>query len=227
MPEATVPVVQEIPYMVLISGVVLVGLWLSNILYDLKVPHYLSRKVAHIAGGAGFLLFVLLFKEPWWPIVVSGLFVLLMGGARLFKPLTFRGTGGGGRFSELWYPISGLLVFAVGWAWLNQPMLSILCFLSMAWGDSATSIVRYKVYGKPVKGFWGSVAMFFTCLIIAWCFVQPIELGIIIAIGATIAEYLCGDVSRVRWLRKIDDNLAIPIISLIILFGGLYALGQL
>ena len=47
----------DIAYVVLIAGVVLAGLWISNILYDLKVPHYISRKVSHIAGGVGFLLF--------------------------------------------------------------------------------------------------------------------------------------------------------------------------
>ncbi len=216
--------VSDITYVVLIAGVVLAGLWISNILFDLKVPHYISRKISHIAGGVGFLLFVLLFEEPWWPIIVSGLFVLLMGGARLLKPSTFRGTGGGGRLAELWYPISGVLVFLVGWVWLNQPMLSIICFLAMAWGDSATSLVRYKVYGKAVKGFWGSVAMFITCLIIAWAFVHPFWLGAVVALTATIAEWACGDVGVIK---AVDDNIGIPIVSLATLFGILTLIGGL
>ena len=213
----------EIPYVVLISLVVLTGLYFSNLLYDLKVPHYLSRKVAHISGGVGFLLFVLLFKEPWWPVIVSGLFVLLMGGARLFKPSTFRGTGGGGRFSELWYPVSAVMVFAIGWVWLDKPELSILPFLAMAWGDSATSIIRYKVYGRAVKGFWGSVAMFFTCLVIAWAFVTPFWLGAVTALTATATEWACGDVGVIK---RVDDNIGIPVVSLATLFGILALVGN-
>ena len=219
--------IQDIPYVVMISGIVLTGLYLSNLLYDLKVPHYISRKASHMAGGVGFLLFVLLFKEPWWPIIVSELFVLLMGGARLFRPSTFRGTGGGGRLAELWYPISGVLVFLVGWVWLNQPMLSTICFLSMAWGDSATSLIRYKIYKKAVKGLWGSAAMFITCLIIAWCFVEPFWVGAVTALTATLAEWSCGDVSKIKWLRGVDDNIGIPVVSLATLFGILALIGGL
>jgi len=46
--------ISEIPYAMIISGVALVGLWIYNILYDLKVPHYLSRKIGHNAGGHSF-----------------------------------------------------------------------------------------------------------------------------------------------------------------------------
>lgn len=214
----------DIAYVVLIAGVVLAGLWISNILYDLKVPHYISRKVSHIAGGVGFFLFVLLFDEPWWPIIVSCLFVLLMCGARLLRPSTFRGTGGGGRLSELWYPISGLLVFAVGWMWLNQPVLSIMCFLAMAWGDSVTSFIRYKVYGRAVKGLWGSVGMFSTCLILAWAFVEPFWVGAVTALAATATEWACGDVGVIKC---VDDNIGIPVVSLATLFGILALIGGL
>ncbi len=220
----------ELPYVVLIAGAVLVGLWVSNILYDLKVPHYISRKIGHMVGGMGFLLFVLLFTEPWWPIIVSAGLVIILGGARLLRPDTFRGVGGTGRaaaLAEIWYPISGVLVFCVGWAWLNQPILSIICFLSMAWGDSVTALVRYKVYGRAVKGLWGSVAMFITCLIIALAFVHPFWLGAVVAFAATLAEWSCGDVSKVKLLRGIDDNIGIPVVSLATLFGILALIGGL
>jgi hypothetical protein len=46
--------ISEIPYAMIIRGVALVGLWISNILSDLKVPHYLSRKIGYSAGGHSF-----------------------------------------------------------------------------------------------------------------------------------------------------------------------------
>ena len=45
----------EIPFVLLIAGVVLVGLWISNIVYDSGVQHYISRKIGHSAGGVAFL----------------------------------------------------------------------------------------------------------------------------------------------------------------------------
>ena len=56
--------IAEVPYVIVIAGIILVGLWISNIIYDLKVPHYISRKIGHSAGGLGFLLaFTVLLKQ--------------------------------------------------------------------------------------------------------------------------------------------------------------------
>ncbi len=48
--------IAEVPYAVIIAGIVLIGLWLSNIVYDLKVPHYISRKIGHAGGGIACLV---------------------------------------------------------------------------------------------------------------------------------------------------------------------------
>ena len=60
-------ILREAPYAFLIAGAIAVGLYISNILYDLKVPHYISRKIGHAAGGLGFLLSIFLFSSGWWP----------------------------------------------------------------------------------------------------------------------------------------------------------------
>jgi len=205
----------EIPYAVMVLGVVLVGLWISNVLYDLKVPHYLSRKVGHGAGGVGFLLCGCLFSSAFWPIALSGSFALVLSGARIFKPGTFRGVGGSGRVgnvkSEVWFAAIGVPVFAVGWLWLDRPFVAVSCLLFMAWGDCLTGLVRYRVYGKPVKGLWGSVAMLVVCLVVAAAFLRPFWIGAFGAVVAVITERLFGDVGIVKWA---DDNWAIPVASL-------------
>jgi len=215
--------IAEIPFVVLIAGVGLVGLWISNVLFDLKVPHYISRKIGHSAGGMGFLLCAFLFSSGWWALIIAASFTVMLGGARYLRPETFRGVGGSGRpkevMAEVWFPLSSLPVIGIGWIWLNQPFVTISCLLFMAWGDCVTGIVRSQVYGRPVKGLWGSAAMLATCLIIAWAFIDPIELGIIMATGATVTEWLCGDVGKIHFL---DDNLAIPLVAL-----GIYFLGSL
>jgi len=213
-------VVAEIPYVVLIAGAVLVGLWISNILFDLNVPHYTSRKIGHAAGGLGFLLCALLFSSGWWPLILATIFVAMLGGARIIKPETFRGVGGTGRtqevMAEVWFPLASILVIGIGWIWLDKPLVAISCLLFMAWGDCVTGIVRSQVYGRAVKGLWGSMAMLITCLIIAWCFIEPFWAGAVTAVVATITEWACGDVGVIKWA---DDNLMIPLTSCATVFG--------
>lgn len=220
---------EEIPYVILIAGATLVGLWISNILFDLKVPHYTSRKIGHATGGLGFLLCALLFSSGWWAFGIAGAFVIMLWGARVIKPDTFRGVGGTGRpteaMSEIWFPLASLPVIGIGWIWLGEPLIAISCLLFMAWGDCVTGITRSQVYGRAVKGLWGSVAMFITCLIIAWAFISPFWVGAIGALVATITEWACGDVSRVKIFHKLDDNLMIPLVSAATVFGILAFIG--
>jgi len=220
-------VVSELPLALMVVGIVFVGLYLSNIAYDYKMPQYLSRKIGHLCGGMGLLMCVFFFSEPWYPLILAGGFTLILGGARILKPSTFRGVSRASTMAEVYFPLSATIVLAVGWAILNNPLLAVACILMMAWGDATTGIVRSKVYGRPVKGWWGSLAMFITCFIIGWAFIQPLYLALAVSFGATLTEWACGDVSKIRLLRKVDDNLSIPIVSAVIAFGGLYVINLL
>jgi dolichol kinase len=220
--------IQNIAYVVVIIGAVLVGLYVSNILYDLKVPQYISRKIGHAAGGLGFLLCALLFTSGWWLFGITAAFFIMLFGARFVKPDTFRGVGGTGRakqaFAEVYFPAAALPVIAIGWVWLDKPIIAVACLLFMAWGDCVTGLVRSQIYGKAVKGLWGSAAMLVACLIIAWAFITPFWIGAIGAVIATVTEWACGDVGLLKWA---DDNWAIPIVSCAVIFGLLAATGAL
>jgi phytol kinase len=218
--------IAELPYALIIIGAVLVGLWISNILYDLKVPHYISRKVGHSAGGLAYLSSVFLFSSAWWPMILAFSFGLILWIARTLRPRTFRGVGGSGRgsnaLSEVWFAWIAIPVFAVGWLWLNQPFLTVACMLFMAWGDCVTGLVRSEVYHKPVKGLWGSLAMLVVCMVISWAFVKPFWIGAAVSIVATITEWSFGDVGLIKWA---DDNWGIPVVSLAFLLGATAWLG--
>jgi phytol kinase len=218
----------EIPYTLLVIGAVLVGLWLSNILYDLQVPHYISRKIGHCAGGLGFLIATYAFSSAWWPIILSAFFGLALFLARRVRPHTFRGVGGSGRpanvMAEVWFPLVAVPVFAVAWLWLDQRFIAVSCLLYMAWGDCVTGLVRAEVYGRAVKGLWGSLAMLVVCLAISWAFIHPFWIGAAGSVVATVTEWSFGDVGVVKWA---DDNWAIPLTSLGCVLGLCAATGNL
>jgi phytol kinase len=211
--------IAELPFVVLVTGTVAAGLWVSNIAYDLGVPHYISRKIGHGAGGLAFLASFVL-SSAWWPIIISAIFGILLLTTHLVKPDVFRGVGGAGRsnkiLAEVWFAWVAVPVFAICWLWLNKPAVAVSSMLFMAWGDGITGLIRWKVYRKPVKGLWGSLAMFCTCLVISWVFIRPIWIGIVASVMATVTERVFGDYGVLKWG---DDNWAIPVVSMGIMLG--------
>lgn len=220
--------ISELPYAVVIMGVVLVGLWISNFLYDLKIPHYISRKIGHSAGGLGFLIAGFTFSSARWPIILSFSLGFILWAARLIRPQTFRGVGGSGRnpnsMAEVWFAWVAVPIFVIGWLWLDKPFLTVSCLLFMAWGDCVTGLVRAEIYGRPVKGLWGSLAMLLVCLVISWAFIRPLWIGIAGSVIATATEWIFGDVGILKWA---DDNWAVPVISLAATLGMLVLSGNL
>jgi phytol kinase len=216
----TQKLILELPYTLLIGGVVIVGLWLSNTVYDFGVPHYLSRKIGHFAGGFAFLIAALNFSSALWPLIISVLFTLILLLAKLFRPGTFRGVGGSGRKdnvnAEIWFPFIAVVVFGVSWLWLGKPLVALSSLLFMAWGDGVTGLVRWQVYHRPVKGLWGSVAMLFVCLLISWVFLKPFWIGAVASIAATMAEWTFGDLG---FIKHFDDNWTVPLISMTVILG--------
>src|SRR5512136_888182 len=118
----------EVSLVVLVSGIVLVGIWISNITYDLGVPNYISRKIGHGAGGLAFLASSFL-SSAGWPIIVAAGFSILLLIAHLAKPDMLRGIGGSGRSSssmaEVWFPLVAVPVFAISWLWLDRPAVAV------------------------------------------------------------------------------------------------------
>lgn len=200
---------QEVPFVILIAGAALLGLYLANLFYDYGIPQYISRKLGHLGGCVGFLLCPLLFSSFWWPLILTAGFTLLLLYARAFKPSTFRGVGGSGRpeaLAEIHFPATGIVLISVGWGILNEPWLAIVPLCFMGGGDAITGLIRSRVYRREVKGNWGSLGMLFACLILAY-FMEPYYIGLAGAITATLAEKFTPTT------RFLDDNLSIPLCS--------------
>lgn len=223
--------INQIPLLLLVAGASITGLWWANYFYDRGISHWRSRKVGHFFGGCAALFAVFLFDSYVLPTILAGLFTLMLGLSNKLAPNMFRGTGGSGRktkaISEMWFPLSMTIVWWIGWGIFDRAIESTACILMMAWGDCIGGWVRAFKYDKPTKGYEGSLATFVVCSVLAWAFLEPLWLGILVALTATLVEYVCGDVSKVRWLRWTDDNFFMPICSAAVYFGGLYSLGQL
>ena len=199
----------ETPFAILIAGAVMVGLFLANVMYDRDVPQYISRKLGHLAGCAGFLLCPLLFSSFWWPLILTTGFTILLGYARWFKPKTFRGVGGSGRpqaLAEIHFPATGIVLIGICWGLLDKPWLAIVPLTFMGGGDAVTGLIRSKVYGREVKGVIGSIGMLVVCLTLAY-FIEPYWIGVAGALTAVVAE------KYTKTTKYIDDNLSIPLAS--------------
>jgi len=205
--------IAELPFVILVAGAALLGLYLANLLFDYQIPQYLSRKLGHLGGCVGFLLCPLLFSSFWWPFILTTGFTILLLYARMFRPTTFRGVGGSGRLealAEIHFPATGIVLIGICWGLLGEPWLAIVPLCFMGGGDAVTGLIRSKVYGKEVKGNWGSLGMLVTCLILAY-FIYPYWIGAVGAITAVIAE-------RFTKTRKyVDDNLTIPLSSALVM----------
>jgi len=202
-------VIAEIPYVLLIAGAALTGLYLANLFYDYHIPQYISRKLGHLGGCVGFLLCPLLFGTFWWPFILTIGFTALLLYARMFRPDTFRGVGGSGRIealAEIHFPATGVVLIGICWGLLNEPWLAIVPLTFMGAGDAITGLIRSKVYGREVKGNWGSVGMLITCLVLAY-FIHPYWIGVVGALTAVIAERFT------KTTKYVDDNLTIPLAS--------------
>jgi dolichol kinase len=208
---------KEIPYVLLLSGAVILGLYLANSFYDAGIPQYVSRKIGHLAGCVAFLFLPFLFPSFWWPLILTIGFTGLLLYARLFKPRLFRGVGGSGRIdalAEIHFPATGIILVAVCWGIFDKPWLAVVPLAFMGGGDAITGLIRSRVYHKEVKGWWGSAGMLVSCLLLAY-FIQPYWIGAVGAVIATIAERYT---KTHQWY---DDNLTIPLASALVM-GLLY-----
>ena len=203
----------EVPYALLIAGAVLLGLYLANLFYDYKIPQYISRKLGHLGGAVAFLLCPLLFSSFWWPLILTTGFTILLLYARGFRPHTFRGVGGAGRpdaIAEVHFPATGIVLIGVCWGIMHEPWLAIVPLLFMGAGDAVTGLIRNRVYGREIKGNWGSLGMLATCLILAY-FIHPYFVGVAGAGAAVIAERFT------KTSKYVDDNLTIPLFSALVM----------
>ena len=190
-------------------AVLLVALGLSNTLFYLGVPFYVTRKVAHIGSAIPIVLLPVAFFSIAYPLLLSGLFVLVFASSHKYD--LFPGFARKGRWSEIYFPLS--VCVSIGLLWNYNPWWAIVPPLWLALGDGVTGLVRMKVNKREVKGWYGSLACWIVCLLVgvltlSWA-------GVLGASVATLFERFSGDAEGA--IIPLDDNLTMPLSGTLVL----------
>jgi hypothetical protein len=212
--------IREIPYAIVLFAIAYIGLQLSNYAVDKGVNFPLARKIGHICCGIPYLISPFLFTHPWWPIIASGFFTLLLTLTHFLKGDAFRGVGGisrPGAAAEITYPLGATICLAVGWAWLGNAWLGVIPILFMSFGDGLSGLTRFLLYSSEpmpegkLKRMAGTLVFIFVCMLVALPFKPHYWIclfGIALAAGAE-------SIFSERGIIRFDDNLPIQLTALI------------
>lgn len=186
--------------------------YFSRWIYDFAVKKgyppesatYFGRKSIHIfASGLVALSLPFWFKGPFLPFLMALIFAIYTylpyRKGQLFQWFQCKENIYEVNFCLMWG-----LVILIGWFFDKTFWLGVIPALFMSFGDGVTGIVRNLKYKKRTKAWEGSLAMLIVCLLIG---LKMGWTGIAAAIFATIFERF----------EFIDDNISIPLVSLLIL----------
>jgi len=194
--------------------------WVYNLAIKKNYPPdsatYFGRKTIHIlASGITVFLIPILYKEPIIPFL-SAIFLAIYTYLPHKKNQLKQWYQTKNNTKEVNFSIMWGISILVGWFFDKTFWLGVIPVLFMSFGDGITGIIRNIIYKKRTKGWEGSVGMLLVCVVIGsrmgWA-------GIIAAFLATIVEKIMPIDSNIM-----DDNIAIPIVSLLILiiFSSFY-----
>ncbi len=172
-----------------------------------NVAVYYNRKVIHVLAGGLCAAFVpLLFETPIVPLIFALALALLTYIPHRIGKLMYWFQIEENAY-ETSFCIMWGVVISLGWFLSNGNFwIGVLPVLFMSLGDAVTGIVRNKLYGRRTKSWWGNLAMA----------LLSIPLGSILGLAGAIAGAIASIVEHFEF-KFIDDNVSIPLVSLIIL----------
>ncbi|EZQ04806.1 hypothetical protein [Candidatus Acidianus copahuensis] len=180
-----------------------VTLYLSRIIAD-KKGTYVARKFIHILGGGVVaVLGPFVFSSPLIPIILPYILTIYLLLHRKGKMLSwFQDKGDMG---EVFFTFSFGTILLLSWVLIpsfwdpgNKLLyVALLPLFYMSFGDGITGIIRNYVYGKRMKGNWGSLGMLVLCATLGYLLLSYV--GLLSGIIATVLEKY----------GKLDDNLTV------------------
>jgi dolichol kinase len=196
--------------------VLFVLLVLTRLAYDAMVKRgvepiravYYNRKIIHSLAGGLVGLLLPLFSS--WPIPVAAALALALFTYiphKMGRLLYWFQTQD--NLYEVSFAIMWALVVFLSWAVLNDLVLGLLPILFMAFGDSATGVVRNALFKRRTKHWLGNVAMAAISIPLGYYFM---------GLGGALAGLIASAVERFEY-PPIDDNVLVPLTSFIFLLA--------
>jgi phytol kinase len=199
----------------LFAWVIFVAMFLTRRLYNYMtscgVEHYVAvyynRKVIHIlAGGLCAVIVTFAFETPFLPLLMAAvLAVFLYTPHRIGKIMSWFQVED--NMYEVSFAIMWGIILSLGWTISGGNFwFGVLPVLFMAVGDAITGIVRNIIYRRRTKSWKGNLAMALFSIPIGSTLGVA---GILAGVAASIVEHF--------EFKPIDDNITVPLVSLIIL----------
>lgn len=200
-----------------------IGTLMISAKYFEKFDKEASRKYIHILLSNWWLIAVAFFDNMFWAIIPPIAFVIINYISYKFDVIKVMERDGENKESlgTVYFAFSLIPLVILSFGITNNPMIGMVGFFIMTYGDGFAAIAgktikskQYKIFGDT-KSIAGSVVMFVTSLIItvgifAYSNTELFFIkAIIISLIATILEAISA---------KGTDNLTVPIITSLITY---------
>ncbi|MGB9805241.1 MAG: dolichol kinase [Thermoproteota archaeon] len=165
---------------------------------------YFSRKAIHfLAGGLTAALLPYFAHEPFLPALLAFGFSIMTYVPHKINKLMYWFQDPENAY-EVDFTIVWGVVILLTWYIDKTFWLGVIPVLFMSWGDGITGIIRNLMYNKRTKAWEGTMGMLILDTII----------GAKMGFAGIIAAVVSALVERIEVL---DDNVSVPVVSLIIL----------
>ncbi len=188
---------------VFVAWILFIVFWASK-LVAARWNKYIARKFIHFTtGGLVAVLSPWIFETPTIPVIGAAGMALMTVLPRIWgSELDWYQVRD--NFGDTWFCVSFALLYAL--LWWTDLRLAVIPAVFMAYGDGVTGVVRSVVYGRWIKGWWGTAAMALVCL--------PVGL-----LAAGVPGLLAGAAATaVEKLSLLDDNITVPAVSAAVLY---------
>lgn len=165
---------------------------------------YFSRKVIHfLAGGLTAVSLPFFAREPLLPMILAFGFAFITYIPHKMNRLLYWFQDSENIYEVDFTLMWGIIVLLT-WYIDKTFWLGVVPVLFMAYGDGITGIIRNLKYNRRTKAWEGTAGMLVLCIII----------GASMGLAGILAAVISSFVERIEF---IDDNITVPIVSLLIL----------
>ena len=190
---------------------------------NLELKKDFTRKFVHIAIGTFIIPTFYIFHSLYYALVPPVCFIIVNVLSYRFKIFRAMEEEDGKNLGTMLFPVSFCIVMIVFWNTKYEPdrVAAMLGILTMAWGDSAASIIgrnfgtHFYYFFRERKSIEGSIAMLvasYTAMIITLALVGYPRLSVPGMVIVAVVTAIFGTFLEAISVRGLD-NLIVPVLS--------------